>query len=336
MLHSLYDFKATYAKTLSFKTNEYFLLHQTNTKHKNWWEVINEKGEMGYIPSNYVESVTVNPSFFLQFLNTCLENLVNVEDTNSVRDKNEIILRLKELKKQIRDLPEIAKKSVGPDNDEMPPLLFKNSDGNLETIKTVSTSSSYSSNLSELRKANSTNVEITSQSNIVCLKGNLSNDSNSDLIKEQKKIPNHISGNTSSSAITPQLVYDLIESVRINTQLSYEMSRIALVTVIQGLHELLPASVFPYLSTILSHSQTSIVDDVQIDQTHDASRLKIIFNELTSCKEDSQQRSWMLHEDESVIKDYIIELISILVCTYFLFYQIFHLAFLLNSYLFLF
>lgn len=312
MLHSLYDFKATYAKTLSFKTNEYFLLYQTNTKHKNWWEVINEKGEMGYIPSNYVETVTVHPTFFLQFLHNCLDSLYTNEGTSefAIGDKTEVILRLKEIKEQIEKYPEIAKKLGSPDNDEMPPLLFKNSDGNLETIKTVSTSSSYSSNLSELRKSNGTIKESKSESTNRSHLHNFPSDLKPD---EHKKIENSSTALTASSSITPQSVYDLIESVRINTQLSYEMSRIALVTVIQGLHELLPASVFPYLSTILSHSQTSIVDDVQIDQTHDASRLKIIFNELTSCKEDSQQRSWMLHEDESVIKEYIIELISILV-----------------------
>lgn len=321
MLHSLYDFKATYAKTLSFKTNEYFLLHQTNTKHKNWWEVINEKGEMGYIPSNYVETVTVNPSFFIQFLDNCLDHLSKNEAISefSAVDRNEVTLRLKELKRQIQDLPEISKNLiVAKENNKMPPLLFKNSDGNLETIKTVSTSSSYSSNLSELRKSNGT-IDVSgsesNQSHIPKSKGNCIKDVNKSVIHIEPKIDGHCSttAQTASSAITTQSVYDLIESVRINTQLSYEMSRIALVTVIQGLHELLPASVFPYLSTILSHSQTSIVDDVQIDQTHDASRLKIIFNELTSCKEDSQQRSWMLHEDECVIKEYIIELISILV-----------------------
>lgn len=314
MLHSLYDFKATYAKTLSFKTNEYFLLHQTNTKHKNWWEVVNEKGEMGYIPSNYVETITVNPSFFTQFLDNCLEHLRNNKGSSdsSVVDKNEVILRLKEMKRQVEELPEMKKNCVESKNNEMPPLLFKNSDGNLETIKTVTTSSSYSSNLSELRKTNGTFDETisanSSQSHIPNKTGNkhTKTDFHSD-----SKAPGSI--NTSSYAITPQSVYDLIESVRINTQLSYEMSRVALVTVVQGLHDLLPAAVFPYLSTILSHSQTSIIDDVQIEQTHDASRLKIIFNELISCKEDSQQRSWMLHEDETVIKEYIIELISILV-----------------------
>ncbi|KAJ8915086.1 hypothetical protein NQ315_014341 [Exocentrus adspersus] len=131
MLHSLYDFKATYAKTLSFKNNEYFLLHQTNTKHKNWWEVINERGQMGYIPSNYVETVTVNPSFYIQFLENCLEHL-RKNDTLSectIGDRNEVIMRLKELKRQVEQLPEISRNSIGADCDDMPPLLFKNSDG---------------------------------------------------------------------------------------------------------------------------------------------------------------------------------------------------------------
>ena len=34
---------------------------------------------------------------------------------------------------------------------------------------------------------------------------------------------------------------------------------------------------------------------------------------MAACKDDSQQRSWALHEDESVITEYLQELISILV-----------------------
>lgn len=306
MLHSLYDFKATYAKTLSFRSNEYFLLHQTNTKHKNWWEVINERGDMGYIPSNYVETVTVNPSFFLQFIDNCLVNLKTPSEC-SIRDKSDIIMRLKELRKEIEQLPEISKNSVGVDSDENPPLLFKNSDGKIEPIN--SSTSCYSERRN--RSVNEDSIKPVSKSSIQKSIENI----HGEMYKEPKKSVSTVSSSLSSNIsppITHQSVYDLVESVRINTQLSHEMSRIAMVTVIQGLHELLPASVFPYLSTILSHSQASLVDDVQIDQTHDASRLKIIFNELTSCKEDAQQRSWMLHEDEDVIKEYIIEMISIL------------------------
>ncbi|CAG9815594.1 unnamed protein product [Phaedon cochleariae] len=313
MLHSLYDFKATYAKTLSFKSNEYFLLHQTNTKHKNWWEVINEKGDMGYIPSNYVETVTVNPSFYIQFLDSCLEHLRKDNPSEcTIGDKNEVILRLKELKRQTEQLPEVSRNSLGVDSDDMPPLLFKNSDGKLETIRTISTTSSYSSNLSELRQSSKSIVDDSVHKDTPTIQ---KQESKPEIYNGRRKSESNTTISTNSNispAISHQSVYDLVENVRINTQLSHEMSRIALVTVVQGLHELLPASVFPYLSTILSHSQTSLVDDVQIDQTHDASRLKIIFNELTSCKEDSQQRSWMLHEDEDVIKEYIVELISIL------------------------
>ncbi|KAL3267784.1 hypothetical protein HHI36_006913 [Cryptolaemus montrouzieri] len=313
MLHSLYDFKATYAKTLSFRNNEYFILNQSNLKKKNWWEVINEKGETGYIPSNYVETVTVNPSFYLHFIENCLENLKrNVDSVNTTADKKEIAKKMKKIKAQIEQLPEIQKNSISAEGD-LPPLLFQNSDGQLE----MNSASNYS-------------IEVESKEDVVdepakplmrrmsskdSIKKSLENlhEVKSDKFSTQRRKSLTNSSYTISPAITHHSVYELVESVRINTQLSHEMSKIAVGTVIQGLHELLPASVFPYLSTIQSHIQTSlVVDDVQIDQTHDASRLRIIFNELTSCKEDSQQRSWMLHEDESIIKEYITELISIL------------------------
>ncbi|KAK5644434.1 hypothetical protein RI129_005734 [Pyrocoelia pectoralis] len=298
MLRSMYDFKATYPQALSFKSNEYFILHQTITKHKNWWEVINEKGDMGFVPSNYVESITVKAAFFLQFLENCIASIQYKEIESLSGSKKDILLRLKELKRQIEFLPEIQENCiVGDEATVLPPLLFRNSDGSLETTR--GTVSNTSCSVIEPKPSIEEVIERK----------------RSEPIERKRSEPNILSVANAkvSPIITSQAVYELVESVRINTQLSHDMSKIALETVIQGLHDLLPASAFPYLSTILSHCQTSLVaDDVQIDQTHDASRLKIIFNELTSCKEDSQQRSWMLHEDEGVIKEYITELISIL------------------------
>lgn len=336
MLRSMYDFKATYAKTLSFTSNEYFILHQTVTKHKNWWEVINEKGEMGFVPSNYVEQVTVSPAFYLQYLENCISSVRHNEISPDflLGDKRDMLLRLKELKRQIENLPDIHKNSIGVDDATvLPPLLFRNSDGSLETTRgTVKTPSNTSISSSTDESKNCIDhidfstkpipKRTTSRESLRKSFESLQEDSKRDHKMERKKsepsVYSTISNSNISPIITSQAVYELVENVRINTQLSHEMSKVALETVIQGLHDLLPASAFPYLSTILSHCETSLVaDDVQIDQTHDASRLKIIFNELTSCKEDSQQRSWMLHEDESVIKEYITELISILVSFYF-------------------
>lgn len=59
MLKALYDFEATSAKTLSFSEGDFFYLQQTNTKQRNWWHVVNRKGQVGFVPSNYVQSVMV-------------------------------------------------------------------------------------------------------------------------------------------------------------------------------------------------------------------------------------------------------------------------------------
>ncbi|XP_050310119.1 NCK-interacting protein with SH3 domain [Anthonomus grandis grandis] len=300
MLHSLYDFKATYAKTISFKANDFFILQQTNTKHKNWWEVINERGDLGYIPSNYVETVTVSPTFYVKFLENALENIKRKDnEIMAVEKRNDIIVRLKELRKQVEQIPE-RQNTINNEERFEGDVKFKSyrSHSIEEPIKPVTKS------MESIQKSIE-NIHEEVKSEIYDAK-------RSEQYESSKK-----SSDMNCSSVTPvitaQSVYDLVESVRINTNLSHEMSRIAVETVIQGLHELLPASIFPYLSTILSHSQSClVVDDGQIEQTHDASRLKIIFNELTSCKEDSQQRSWMLHEDEIVIKEYITELISIL------------------------
>ncbi|KRT80070.1 SH3 domain-containing protein, partial [Oryctes borbonicus] len=327
MLRSLYDFKPTYAKTLGFKENDYFILHSAFTKHKNWWEVMNDKGEIGYVPSNYVEKIGVTPAFYLQFVDKCIDYVKRGQaSTEIVTNAIDALLdKLKEMKSNVEQMLEVTYPSIAADDG--PPLLYKNSEGQLESIKNAaskcSSNSSYSS--LEYRKCDifedpikpihkKSNSKENLKKSMDDIQGTYMRDES-----HSKRSDSGIQSNSQSNltkvspVISHHSVYELIENVRINTQLSHEMSRIALVTVVQGLHELLPASVFPYLSTILSYSQESLkIDDVQIEQTHDASRLKIIFNELISCKEDSQQRSWMLHEDESVIKEYLRELIQIL------------------------
>lgn len=37
-----------------------FLLHQTSARQRNWWQVVNERGSIGFVPSNYVEKLKVS------------------------------------------------------------------------------------------------------------------------------------------------------------------------------------------------------------------------------------------------------------------------------------
>lgn len=49
---------------------------------------------------------------------------------------------------------------------------------------------------------------------------------------------------------------------------------------------------------------------------HDQQRLEVIFADLARRKDDAQQRSWALYEDEGVICCYLEELLHILVCAH--------------------
>lgn len=104
----------------------------------------------------------------------------------------------------------------------------------------------------------------------------------------------------------------LLFQVRCHTQLSHDMSRVAVTVVLSDLERFMPNSTV--LQKMLHVLQGPMcVPQPMIEQTHDAQRLKVIFSELTSCKDDAQQRSWMLHEDEDTIVEYITELTNILV-----------------------
>lgn len=46
---------------------------------------------------------------------------------------------------------------------------------------------------------------------------------------------------------------------------------------------------------------------------HDEQRLEVIFGDLARHRDDSQQRSWALHEDHALIACYLEELLKILV-----------------------
>lgn len=314
MLRALYDFQATYAKSLNFHQNDYFILYQTNLKHKNWWQVINKNGEVGFIPSNYIESVSVTDAFYLKFLDGCVNYLENneIDPEFLISNQMDLIDRIKDLKRQAQlqnqftnntTNSDIATTTTVKEYDEVTgsrenPLNAKDSRDTIEEpIKPIhKVDISHDSIKKSFESIQQDYVEQNMEDN-KAHRGSITNFDAS-----------------SNPVITHQSVYDLVEAVRVSTHLSHEMSRVAVTTVIQGLHELLPAGVFPYLSTILSHVDKSLeATHVQIDDTYDASRLKSIFNDLTIRKQDSQQRSWSLHEDESILSENLKDLISILV-----------------------
>ncbi|XP_066473787.1 NCK-interacting protein with SH3 domain isoform X5 [Tiliqua scincoides] len=107
---------------------------------------------------------------------------------------------------------------------------------------------------------------------------------------------------------------ELIELVRRNTNLSYELSRVAIGVVIGHIQTSVPAT-----GSIMEQILISLVESKDLCSglpsgqiCHDEQRLKVIFADLARHKDDAQQRSWALYEDENVICCYLEELLRIL------------------------
>ncbi|KAK5615198.1 hypothetical protein CRENBAI_004480 [Crenichthys baileyi] len=107
---------------------------------------------------------------------------------------------------------------------------------------------------------------------------------------------------------------ELIELVRKNTGLSFELSRVAVGVVVGHLQTALPQA-----SSALEQVLLSLVESKNLSAAlpqgqvcHDEQRLEVIFSDLAHHREDSQQRSWALHEDHPLIACYLEELLKIL------------------------
>ncbi|KAH9361199.1 hypothetical protein HPB48_001557 [Haemaphysalis longicornis] len=113
----------------------------------------------------------------------------------------------------------------------------------------------------------------------------------------------------------PTLAAELIEqasSVRSQTQLSHSLSRVAVLAVLRCLSASLPSSACPWeglLDSVLKAEEC----EKPLVASQDGDRLQLIFRRLWHCKNDDQQRSWPIHEDEAPILGLLEELYTILV-----------------------
>lgn len=114
--------------------------------------------------------------------------------------------------------------------------------------------------------------------------------------------------------VSSEVVYQIVDAVRQNTNLSHELSCVAFRTILSEMEMIMPRKALPYLNGIAVHLSSALqAPDNLLGETHDARRLRAIFADLADCKNDSEQRTWMLYEDEDDIIQYIQELTGILV-----------------------
>ncbi|XP_058127441.1 NCK-interacting protein with SH3 domain [Anopheles ziemanni] len=132
MLKALYDFTAVYPKTISFDEGEYFILHQTSARQRNWWQVVSMKGNIGFVPSNYVIRMKVNPNFLNGFLESSIESLrlSTDKEINGIIGREELISRLVEKKRKLEKLLKYEQS----DSESEPPSPQKISNGHIKQL----------------------------------------------------------------------------------------------------------------------------------------------------------------------------------------------------------
>ncbi|NXR49279.1 SPN90 protein, partial [Hippolais icterina] len=168
------------------------------------------------------------------------------------------------------------------------------------------------------QRSHNVDGEKTSQVKKTALPPPASLDAFSNLCLEDKKavgvesLPAEPSGLVAS--VPKTIGAELIELVRRNTHLSYELSRVAIGIVIGHIQTSIPAT-----SSIMEQILISVVESKNLSAglpsgqiCHDEQRLEVIFADLARHKDDAQQRSWALYEDENVICCYLEELLHIL------------------------
>ena len=114
-----------------------------------------------------------------------------------------------------------------------------------------------------------------------------------------------------SIEIPDSLIPELIERVRVTTDLNHNMCILTVKTVIECLSDRIPEWSLDCMKLIDKLSK-NIDNPKPTIQSSDLINLKAVFRKLWDCKNDEQQRSWPVHRDEDIIKGYLEDLLQII------------------------
>ncbi|RWS01188.1 DUF2013 domain containing protein-like protein [Dinothrombium tinctorium] len=276
LVKALYDYEAIDAKVLNCTADERFIV----IKHSNeWLYVVNTNGRLGYIPANYVQSECVDDNEFLAFIDSVVSLLdAKHNDCNTIttRQINHAQVKLTQIRCEV--IQRISQEA------SCSPAAVHKAPVNGEHI-----SDAVHSHQREVIESNEVAVQ-TDNFELDTSCGNLNGG--------QQSV---------SSDIPHDFIPNLIERIRVSTELSHNMCKLTAETVIKFLKEMIPsfeASCNIILEQLNDENVKCPSPDV-MRQSSDLINLNSLFRKLWFCKNDEQQRSWPVHEDEDTIESYL-------------------------------
>jgi len=297
VLRSLYEYESSDSKILSFVADDRFLVIKGG-KGSDWVYAVNAYGKLGYVPHNYVITDDVEDSSLLALIDSIANQLdAKHNDSNAITDRQVKHAQIKLAQLRCEVVQRIFKKNSSQD-------IITETETNSDDCDVTNDQNN--------RQNDKTN-NLNDSNDQILLNGSHTGTNNG--IEVNNKRSNNYKPDTSHSDSTVKipdvLIPELIERVRVSTDLNHGMCILAVKTVIECLSERIPEWSSSCESIIQSLCSVNDCPNTNV-QSSDLIKLKSVFKKLWWCKNDEQQRSWPVHQDEHIITSYLEELLQIL------------------------
>ncbi|XP_071807661.1 NCK-interacting protein with SH3 domain-like [Asterias amurensis] len=346
---ALYTYRSSEKGTLCFEEGDKFTLLDSVDPY--WWQVTDARGQVGFVPANYIEQLRDNKQDVLVSIDRAIE-FIHLSATQKggslTHEQRNTLQKLVEHRETVfkqqqnsssdsstssKKITRSSSRSSGKHRAAPPPpIRAEDTPKSPNTVAAARspvtrTNSQIAETISSPAKdgnpePQSPNTVSVARSPITKTNSqaakNVSSpakDRSSMSLEERLSSPAKVQS-LSTESVPSKLGEELVELVRVRTGLSYAKSMNALSAVFSHIVDSVPAvgdTMEQIMQSLQGMSNSSVSNgSLSIEGSKDMERLMVIFSELTDCKNDSQQRSWALHEDEAVISEYLEELSSIL------------------------
>uniref|UniRef100_A0A4W4HEY9 SH3 domain-containing protein n=1 Tax=Electrophorus electricus TaxID=8005 RepID=A0A4W4HEY9_ELEEL len=330
MYRALYAFKSEEPNSLPFAAGESFLILERSNTH--WWLGSRcSSGETGYIPASYIQKIQApEHDEVLQSIDRAIEGIHNVAMKNGGKynlEQREVLQKLihhrKETLSRRSPTPSTHKQSISSSSSELSlsrtpqPLNGLSRAYSCQDSESIPDNTENVPGLYQVLQIPPSRKGPAPQPQPQPITPQPATEDQSEAEWPSAPPPISISSNSSptrSASVPTTTGAELIELVRKNTGLSYDMSRVAVGVVVGHLQATIPKAAADLeqvlLSLVESKDMSAALPRGQL--CHDEQRLEVIFADLARHRDDAQQRSWALYEDHALIACYLQELLQIL------------------------
>lgn len=337
MYRAVYKFDGSDLGALSFDVGDRFTAIDDidGGPKSDWLHVYSAKGQIGYVPSNYLQPDEIDVLEVLKSIDRAIDAVKQQAKVLPEKSKVEQLKNLGKLethRKQFLEQHQL-RQTLCPPRDELSSARNDDSakDVNIQELKVrrhapvppcslevsqmlpaksqaeaVDKDSEVCAASSvEVRNTTAMRLQSTNKLNSEC---EVKNCTEQKLCKNERFLQ-EFCRKKELEANVDGLGNELVEQVRRSTLLSFEKSKVAVNTMLSMLSNRIPEfkGVIDKIMEDVTYNQTQ-----SLEESSDAFRLNCILKELVAAKDDSQQRSWFLHEDEGKICNHLEEMNSII------------------------